>query len=291
MSLKAELQTPYLYRIPPAPQLDSETLRGLDLWNALEFFRIEALLRSESVQNLYQLVSQHNHSKPCPADRLKRWKLLCRHVFKRKGETRAKVLSLLADPTLRDYLFIDDGWLVLWGAHHRYLRPDPWLKHSVRHRAEISDGILDLSILAQEGKLDEKALLRYLRQEQQMYFFPRITCAITPEANVKALRRVLQQRHQALTINIGKPNIDPETGEHTFPWHPRKNPPIKDYLAWAKYFLCYDLRKSGLKHEEVSIRIYRNDINAFDKTRLAIKRVENLIRAAEQNDWPPHDFQ
>jgi hypothetical protein len=44
---------PYPYKIP-APQLDWATNKKISQWAALEFFRIEALLRSEEVQRLYR---------------------------------------------------------------------------------------------------------------------------------------------------------------------------------------------------------------------------------------------
>jgi len=290
MPFKANTHKPYPYDIPPPPELDPETFKKLDLWNALEFFRVEALLRSESAQTLYRLVSQRRSKSGCPADRLERWKLLSSHVFKRKGETASTVSSLLRDNTLRDHLFIDDGWLVLWGAHHRYVRPDPWMKPSERFRFEISDGILDLSLLAQEGKLDERTLLHNLHQEQKLFLYLKIKCAIAPETNLKALRPFLHQRHRAVMVHVGKPNIDPSTGEHTVPWHPRKKPPIKDYPAWLKYFQCYDLRKSGLKPEEIAGRVYPKDIDAVEKATQAVKRVKKLIEAAESNDWPPRNI-
>jgi hypothetical protein len=44
---------PYPYKIL-APEVDEKTLSNISLWDALEFFRIEALLRSEVVQSLYK---------------------------------------------------------------------------------------------------------------------------------------------------------------------------------------------------------------------------------------------
>jgi len=44
MPSKAKTHTPCPYDLPPAPQLNSETFKKLDPWNALEFFRVEALL-------------------------------------------------------------------------------------------------------------------------------------------------------------------------------------------------------------------------------------------------------
>ena len=207
---------PYPYSIPPAPQLDSESLKKLDLWNALEFFRVEALLRSESAQTLYRQISKQG-DESVPTDRLERWKLLTRHVFKRKGETASNVSRILSSNTLREDLFVDDGWLVLWGAHHRYLRPDPFLEPAKQSEYDISDGILDLSAFAREGNLDWLKLRHDLEQKQKLFLFVRIECSVPPETNLKALRPLLRDRHKALTIHQGEPIIDPETGMHTFP--------------------------------------------------------------------------
>jgi len=48
-----ESASPYSYRILPPPHLDKSALAKLSPWAALEFFRIEAWLRSEEVQKLY----------------------------------------------------------------------------------------------------------------------------------------------------------------------------------------------------------------------------------------------
>ena len=114
-----------------------------------------------------------------------------------------------------------------------------------------------------------------------------INCAYPPEANLKVLRCLLQERHKAVKGYMGKPTIDPLTGEHTFPFHPRKNPPIRNVQAWLKYFQCYDLRTcQGLAYGQIARQIYGAQ-HARDTAEKAVDRVERLIRAAEQNAWPP----
>lgn len=55
MSIKARTVLPYPYDIPPPPtKLDTKKFSRRDLWNALEFFRTEALLRSKVVWTLYK---------------------------------------------------------------------------------------------------------------------------------------------------------------------------------------------------------------------------------------------
>ncbi len=287
---KSEQAKPCPYDIPPAPQLDPETLKKLDLWNALEFFRVEALLRSKSVWTLYQQASRRKSKSVCPVERRGRWKLLSSHVYKRKGESASTVLRLLCDETLRTHVFIDDGWLVLWGAHHRYLRPDPYLNPPQRSRFDISDGILDLSALARAGKLDLRTLSHNLQKEQKLFLYLRINCAVAPEPSLNVIRSLLQDKHRAVTVHVGKPNIDPCTGMHTFPFHPRKDPPITEVRAWLKYLQCYDLRhRDGLTDDAIATKVYGNEESggAEVNAKQAVRRFTLLIAAAEKNAWPP----
>ena len=45
---------PYPYRISPVDCPDGATLKRLDPWQVQEFFRVELLLRSQSVMDLYK---------------------------------------------------------------------------------------------------------------------------------------------------------------------------------------------------------------------------------------------
>ena len=200
------------------------------------------------------------------------------------------IRRLLSDETLRTHVFIDDGWLVLWGAHHRYLRPDPYLNPPQRSRFDISDGILDLSALARAGKLDLRTLSHNLQEEQKLFLYLRINCAVAPEPSLKVIRSLLQDKHRAVTVHVGKPNIDPCTGMHTFPFHPRKDPPITEVHAWLKYLQCYDLRhRDGLTDDAIAIKVYGNEESggAEVKAKQAVRRFTLLIDAAEKNAWPP----
>jgi len=288
MSSKAKSDKPP-YNIPPAPQVNSETLKKIDQWNALEFFRVEALLRSKSVWTLYQQASRRRGKVDCPAERQERWKLLSSQVYRQKNMSASTRRLLLSDETLRTHVFIDDGWLVLWGAHHRYLRPDPYIPPPQPSRFDISEGILDLSALAQDGKLDLKTLSHNLQKEQKLYLYLQINCSVAPETNLKVIRSLLQENHKALTIHAGKPDIDPSTGMHTFPFHLRKKPPINDALAWVKYFQCYDLREcDALSFGMIAQRIFGQSGNqAYRRVEQAHRRVSKLISDAEQNNWPP----
>ena len=45
---------PYPYRISPVDCPDAATLKRLDPWHVQEFFRVELLLRSQPVMDLYR---------------------------------------------------------------------------------------------------------------------------------------------------------------------------------------------------------------------------------------------
>lgn len=75
------------YQLPPLPALDGKSVKNVDPWCALEFFRIEALLRSPEVWALYERDRQ------------------------RTGRT------------LMDRYAVAEGWKILDGAHHAWLTP------------------------------------------------------------------------------------------------------------------------------------------------------------------------
>ncbi len=289
MHLKGNPPKPCPYDLPPAPQLGPESLKKLDPWNALKFFHVEALLRSEAVWDLYRKASRRKGNSDPQVRSLELWLFLFggdKPKLKLRGKASAAMRRLLGDGTLRYRFSVDDGWAVLLGSHHRFLTsclcaPSPlfW----------ISEGILDLAALHRSPDLYFD--LKYLQEEQSRYLYLRIDGAVAPYGNIGALEPVLRKRYEALSLPVEKPTIDPRTGVCTHPFHPRKHPRIKDAHTWLEYFQCYDRRQSGLKPKEIAERVYPNDINALDKAKLGIRRVGKLIQAAEQNDWPPPNLQ
>src|SRR5690349_132899 len=79
-------QSPYPFAIPPAHRPDHATTKKLNIWDVQEFFHIELLLRSTTVQMIY-----------------------------RTGATGPESTVVLA-------LTYGFTWDVLQGSHHRYLR-------------------------------------------------------------------------------------------------------------------------------------------------------------------------
>lgn len=287
---------------PPEPGQISRALNRRDLWNALEFFRIEALLRSPSVWESYrrasQRVSRRNGNRVPEPKHVDQWIAWYggKGPVQLKGQACAKVRALLWDGTMSNQFAVVDSWAILVGSHHRHLKLE--LEEGVTEELDaydveqsayrISEGIVDLSALARTHK--QTASLEELQKEQNRFLYLRIDSAIAPTANVKQLRALLEKRHKLETVIVEKPSIDPVTGAQTVPFHPRKDPPVVDIAAWLKYLQCYDLRyQHGQIPDEIATKVYGSNesAGAVETVNQAVSRVKRMIVAAEQNAWPP----
>ncbi len=97
---------PYPYEIPKIENFDPKSQGQLDPWDILEFLRVEALLRSPKVHQLYKA------SPPT--------------VWTEDDEFRLSkedALKLIWEDSLRDAYDVGNGWLTLRGFHHRLLLP------------------------------------------------------------------------------------------------------------------------------------------------------------------------
>ena len=289
------------YNIPSIPKSSqvSKTLNRRDLWDALEFFRIEALLRSQLLWALYQQArrraSRHKGVRvPHPKNRQQWIAWYGRNKVILRGEANADVRALLWDDTLRDRFAVADGWAILLGSHHRYLKvdlapnafeiPDPNNRSSFR----LSEGIVDLGALAREHNYGLP--LKELRKDQKRFLYLKIDAAVSPTGNINGLRDLFEKRHKAVTVTVQQPTIDPRTGKQTIPYHPRKDPPITDVQAWLKYIQCYELRHfQGLQDDEIATKVYGSEesIGFVETVQKAVSRFAKLIAAAEKIAWPP----
>ena len=297
MPSKANTQKPYPYDLPPLPDptLISETSDKRDRWNAWEFFRIEALLRSEAVWALYKQASRRRGTSDPKVRSVELWTFLYgQNRIKLRGEASAPIRRLLCDESLRTHFAIDDGWAVLLGSHHRYLR---FNRDVALAPFEIHEGIIDLSALHRTPDLSFN--LKYLEEEQSRYLYLRIDTGIAPSAIRKALEPFLRDRHKAVTVET--PTLDPSTGVCSISFDPRHDPPIIKPRAWLKYFQCYDHRRcDGPSYGEIGKRVYGkspgSSIRAVKKRRSiyhevkrACANVEKLIHVAQKQCWPlPH---
>ena len=231
----------YPYEIPAVKCPKPGEMEGVRPQRLLEFFRIEALLRSPAVMELYKTGRKDDYARD----------------------------------TLGSTYSVEDGWDVLNGTHHDYLRP---LEPDKFHLAE---GIDDLGEIAIEEPETLCSWAHDWRTEQEEYrglpkrtLWLAISTDIPPEAILQKLRPILRKRYV-----------------------PTKPSPIKGYRGfktWLDYFKCYDLRHHDrLEYGPVAEKVYgtRRDAKERGKVRdraeKAVVHVTRLIKAAERNDWPP----
>jgi len=280
------------YTIPPVQCPDKETVDSHDPAVVLEFFRIEALLRSKAVHQLY---TQRKMNPKSQTD-----EFTSRHA-------------------------VHIGWNALTGAHHCALRPNDTMaigesfgvfKVKVRkiYSPEffVGQGIVDLTGLANhDPNLAKYHMWQTLDRTEDG---PRavvlaIDPARPPEATIKDLRPYLRQLYKPYK---GKKQLDEQflnrslksgtqrpkfiIGVHkpgvTLNSHPYRKPPFTSYKSietWLNYFRCYDLRTTQpLSFGEIAEQVYgTNTRQTYERAEQGYKRVCKLIRCAEQNDWPP----
>lgn len=246
------------YQIPPFSLPSLATLRKLDPWYLCEFFRIEALLRSEKVWELYQ----------------------------QRGQP-----DFLPDNLTNEYA-VEDGWGILEGQHHKYLAPNGGQRPLGAW--DLSPGIENLKEVVSTFYNVDPAFLGTAISEMagdQRFLFLRLDCAFPPEVLIASLRKILKQQYKLTNVSIPSPVIleNGMTGEYagTEPsWHPGKRPPLRDWTAWAQYLQCYDLRKyKGLYFGQIAVRVY-GDNRKRENAERAYERTSDLIRSAQDHSWP-----
>jgi len=146
----------YPYSIPPVDCPDPEDLKKLDPWDVLEFFRIEALLRSQRVMKLYKQSYASWNKK-----------------------------DLHTDELLTTY-GVWGGWQVLEGTHHYFLFPG--MVERFTHEAADKSGIVDLRELLISPVISKDDVMPWLRQailrKDRRYLWVRIDCACPPHTTL-----------------------------------------------------------------------------------------------------------
>ena len=276
MPFKPHIPKPYPYSIPPAPELDPEIARKLDRHDVLRFFQIEGLLRSEVVWGHYHqatLRTRRRRTAPMVTN-LELWLFLFgENRLMLRGGADAPMRRLLWDESLRERFNIDDGWAVLLGSHHRYLRPR-------KPVFRIGEGIVDLSLLHQSRHLEFR--LEYLEERHSRNLYLMIDTNIVSSSDLAALKEVIRQRRKQLQIS--------DTGR-------QKALTIKNPSAWLSYLRCYDFReREGLSRDEVGKRMHWapggrsvqariGQASARREVTRAVRNVKLLIAAAEKGPW------
>lgn len=197
----------------------------------------------------------------------------------------------MCDDTFRERFAINDGWAVLLGSHHRLLIPK-----DTKSSIWISDGILDLSALAQTTSYVLNP--EYLQSSQSRFLFVRIDRAYLHYTISKGLEPYLG-KHEPTELSA--PAFDKTTGICMFPYDPQKDPPVNDPGAWLKYFQCYDLRERPgklLSHGDVGRLVYgapagrsersvKKRQSLYDHVKRACTKVKRLMHCAVEGPWPP----
>jgi hypothetical protein len=263
-------------------------LKETDPWMALEFFRIEALLRAEKV-----------------------WKLCEKHLPSYKfGDASTDKLFL-------EYGVVT-GWQVLAQAHHFLIRRKSDQRFSKLQVIDYGNpsGVLHLNELINhpppqltlgKGKNNGKST----EQVQKRCLVRAIGSMLEKEAgDPQAIYLRIDPSYPRHTILkkieslLKTPQVSDRGGLQEFrlmskdfrvviPRHSRRRPPIVDVLSWLKYLRCYDLHAyEGLGASKIAQQIYptkyeRSKGLARDLVKKAVKRVKRLITLAQARNWPP----
>ena len=265
----------YLRKIRPFPSLSPETMQRLNPVCIGEFLRIEALLRSMVMFNIYRRGRQ-------------------------SGER-----------DLKDFYQVD--WGIFRGRHHILLKPRAkwvtirlvrWPRSLLRPQSGIED-LADL-ILCTPRSLDLDPVLTGLAKDASSLLL-KINAAFPPERIIKALRDLLKERHKEifaaqnrldkLKRTLRKNEDDRERKRRKekekakkegrrprlrrWMWDSEKDPLVKairklepltvhlptlraevfahpnSLVTWHRNFDCYDLQSQGVSYATIADRQYR----------------------------------
>jgi len=291
----------YPYEIPPVISPDSTTAKKLDLWDILEFLRIEALLRSPRVTQFYKENQDF-------FDVLKETKEI--HDREPTFLSTLHMRNLALEGWLINEYEVGCGWLALRGVHHILLQetqklPD-WMSsnNSAEYLHQGYSPILDLQPLYEKeegfseitGFRRESALEMSLLNKEPRFLWLRVDASFAPTKTLNEFKQQLQKHHQELQAIPYYKRCVPwayaaEYGtaiSPSYPYHPTKKPPIKNVQVWLDYFRCYDLRQcKGKTYGQIAGKVYGDPKTKYDAAEKAVKRVSMLIHYAETNNWPP----
>jgi hypothetical protein len=260
----------YPYQIPPLEYLKESNPNKLDPWEVQEFFRIESLLRSSEVIQLYKKTYS-------PAE---------------KGHA-------LTDSLYIKYRVVP-GWLVLRGYHHSLMREYPRGKDSETQPFRRS-GLTDLrtshkrnSTTPDGGEKSWQYLKSSILSNDPRFIYLRIDASYPTKIIMEALRKRIKQQKNEIEETpddsewFRNQYKEPRPGTSFSHIQRRSKTVYKfDVPAWIDYFTCYDLRHFEAKTFGVIARKVYGSSNKRDNAEKAHDRVKELIKYAESNNWPP----
>jgi len=258
---------PYPYRIPKVVLPKPPLTKNIELWVALEFFRIEALLRSEKFQEGYQKEDD--------------------------GETFWSLCVEYGFP------FLDP----LKGQHHVYLDPSRCMPTDMKlfHRIEIYPSKIfkmsDLKKGEKECKVKLPKGFPPFSLENPRFKIVALDTLYPPQLIQDALQPYLLEWHRKWKKSLPKTERSiwvrsslTITPKILFPsviatTHHR-SPPIRDVEAWLRFFECYDLYTcKGLSFWRIANQIY-GDSKKYKNAKQAVRKVSNIIDCAVHHAWP-----
>lgn len=223
-------------------------------WAVERFFRIEAILRSESA-----------------------------HIAHRAGESQ--FLEFLQNHDIR----CDP----LNGGHHALIMytglpdSDDGLDAAYRAHGVLPGGITDLTELVKLGpsifwpKGGEREILDSLRNPPSQYVYIKLDLYHGVKPLLEALSPYLKEKREAWEASSPQ-NVVEE-------WYRTIIDPVFwDVGAWVKYLQCYDLLVSSdsLSYGQIAQKVYGTP-RGRDTAENAIREIERIIAAAETKNWPP----
>ncbi len=264
------------YKIPAVSVPSEEKLSHADPSRVLEFFRIEAVLRSTRAQTLFS---------------------------KSNGEA-----SLL-----REYFF---DWSVLKSSHHELLWRGEESNGPYYPMMPIalsgSDGVEDLkdsyrnikSMDDWAGFYSKEMLIELQGQVSNENDDEWLYVKIDSTCNWKGIETRIRQLYKDQRKKTGKittPTILMRRCDtmYQIPHVPKHSPVIRSPKAWLTYFQCYDLRIcTHMSFGEIAKKLFPYPTgrsqqarskrqNAYDEAERGYKKVARLIKAAESGQWPP----
>lgn len=269
--LNQSKRNPYPYSISPVKIPDKWPTTKIELWVALECFRIEALLRSKPIRDAYR-----------PKGRNHGFEELCQEY------------GIWVNP--------------LKGFHHQLLDPTKWNipkkrepVQEIRLARSENAGMYDqfkTGPVECTVDLPEGLSLSHLSQER--WVTVALDTSFAPQVLLDALQPYLMEHHHQVKglskEKVRSPNkrtdiviSTPFSPFKQIMAYPHKYPPIRDIKAWKNFLRCYDLlTQEGMSYGKIALKVYgKISENKTKEVKRSIQKVETLIECAVNNWWPP----
>lgn len=245
--------THYPYTILSYEYLKNKELKIPSSNDVLEFLRIEALLRSKSLMELYEATFG---SKPTKND-------------------EAIVIE-------QGIIF---GWGILKGEHHSLLlKAHPEFEDQITGQPYGRFGINDLQLsLLEQAPSGQGEVMNWIQDgmidPNSPYLWLQIDSRSSPSPMCEKLKKMV--RAKLNTYNLKQAALPKSSSTKTINLDP---------YTWIDYFRCYDLLHcDGKSYKEIAFEVYKDAPiqRKTDHVQKAVKRVSTLIQKAESNNWPP----